>query len=143
MGAAAVEVEGSSAAAAGDRNVGAGMVAAAGCTFVGDGRRARSGECNSAGWDGSAKVRGVVAGAGAGRGLSGEGDRRPVLVAVECAKVGAEAAEGDEAIGAVGGRGLSMVGEGDWGRRRSRCSIPGLPCPGLGCWMLGVGVVYE
>lgn len=64
-------------------------------------------------------------------------------MAVACAKAGAKAAEGDEAIGGVVvvGRGWSMVVEGDWGRRGSRCSIPGLPCPGLGlldCWKMNL-----
>lgn len=66
----------------------------------------------------------------AGTGLSGGGDRRMVAVA-GCVRAGVMAAEADEAIGEVVGRGLSMVGEGDWGRWRNRCSILGLPW-----WML-------
>jgi len=122
MAAVAVAAGDSLAVAAGDRNAGEGMAAAAGCMALG-GRRARSGASGSAGWDGSAKARGVVAGAEADRALSGEGGRRLVVVA-GCAM----AAEGDEAIGEVVGCGLSMEGEGDWGRSRSRCSILALPC---------------
>lgn len=71
MGAVAVDVTGSFVDAAGDRNVGAGMVGAVGRMAVGGRRRATSGACSNAGWGGSATVRGVAAGTEAGRGLSG------------------------------------------------------------------------
>jgi len=117
------------AVAVGDRNFGKDIAAAAGRMAVG-GRRARSEGCSNAGWGGSAKARGVVAGAEADRALSGEGGRRLVVVA-GCGKAEVMAAERDEAIVEVVGRGLSMVGEGDWGRLRSRCSILALPCSRL------------
>jgi len=112
---------GSFAVAVGDRNFGKDIAAAAGRMAVGV-RRARNEGYSSAGWGGSARARGMAAGAEVGRALSGVEGRRLVVVA-GCAM----AAERDEAIGEVVGRGLSMVGEGDWGRLRSRCSILGLP----------------